>query len=81
MLRPSELEARFGRGEPLFVLDIRPAANYRTGGIDRRHNVPASDSFRRGDFSPLENVLAERPTDQEVVVSNSASSRNARQRF
>lgn len=67
-IRPSELSARLERGSPPFVLDIRPEAAYRSGAIDRSHNVPAYDSFRRGDPSPLENALDELPKDEEIVV-------------
>ena len=65
---PSELDERLSGDDRPFVLDIRPASNYRDGAIDGSHNLPVYEALRGGDESALRERLDEIPSDAEVVV-------------
>lgn len=67
-LRPAELDERLSTGADLFVLDIRPEADYEADAIDSSHNVPVYDELRGGDDAALRNNLDGVPSDREVVV-------------
>jgi rhodanese-related sulfurtransferase len=69
-IRPNELDERIrsgSRDEP-FLLDIRPASDFRANSIEKSRNVPVYDELRRGDESALRDRLGEIPTDRDVVV-------------
>jgi len=51
-----------------YVLDIRPAADYRDGAIDGSHNLPVYADLQRGDDEPLRTELGSLPSDRDVVV-------------
>lgn len=67
-MRPAELDERLSTGTDLFVLDIRPEADYRADAIEGSHNLPVYDELSGGDDAALRNHLDEVPSDQEVVV-------------
>jgi len=69
-IRPSELAERLESGsiDRPHVLDIRPAAAYRSDAIDGSRNLPVYDELRRGDDEALLDRLDEVPDDRDVVV-------------
>jgi rhodanese-related sulfurtransferase len=54
-----ELARRLEGGDPLIVLDVRPAAEYAAGHLPGAVSIPVAELRRR---------LAELPTDREVVA-------------
>jgi rhodanese-related sulfurtransferase len=67
-IRPAELDDRLSAGADLFVLDVRPEADYQADAIDGSHNVPVYDELRDGDAAALRTRLDEVPFDRTVVV-------------
>jgi rhodanese-related sulfurtransferase len=65
---PVELDERLSAGDRPFVLDIRPASDYRSDAIEGSHSVPVYDELRSGKEGPLRNRLDEIPAEREVVV-------------
>ncbi|MGM0605619.1 MAG: rhodanese-like domain-containing protein, partial [Halobacteriota archaeon] len=60
-IRPDELDARLETGDRPFLLDIRPADDYRRDAIDHSHNLPVYDDLRSGDDDALMDRLDEIP--------------------
>lgn len=67
-IRPPELDDRLSGGNPPYVLDIRPAAQYQRDRIEGSENVPVYDDLRRGDDAELRRTLAEIPDGAAVVT-------------
>lgn len=66
-LGPAALDARREDGD-VFLLDIRPADEYRDGHIDGSHNLPVYHELREGSTEGLDGGVGSLPEDGEVVV-------------
>ncbi|WP_135302004.1 rhodanese-like domain-containing protein [Haloarcula amylovorans] len=64
---PSGLDDRLS-SDDVFVLDLRPAVDYRTDHITGSYNVPVYEDLRQGDTDSLDEHVAEIPDEQEVVT-------------
>ncbi|MBX0293301.1 rhodanese-like domain-containing protein [Haloarcula nitratireducens] len=64
---PSELDDRLS-SDDAFVLDVRPAVDYRRDHVAGSYNVPVYEDLRQGDTESLDAHLAEIPDGQRVVT-------------
>jgi len=62
---PAELD---DRRSSLFVLDVRPAAEYRAGHIEGSYNAPVYADLQRDEVDSLEEHLSAIPADADVVT-------------
>jgi rhodanese-related sulfurtransferase len=67
-IRPPELDDRLSSGDEPFVLDVRPADDYRRDHIDGSYNAPVYEELRGGDVDALRDHLSDVPRDREVVT-------------
>lgn len=66
-IRADELDERLDGGD-VFVLDVRPAANYDREHIAESYNAPVYDALRGGDTGSLNPHLDAIPRNTAVVT-------------
>ncbi len=65
---PEALDERLTREDSLYVLDVRPEDDFRSGHIDGSQNAPVYDDLRSGDTEALDRYIDGIPRNVEVVT-------------
>jgi rhodanese-related sulfurtransferase len=67
-LDPAELDERLSNGESLYLLAVRPHADYQRERLEGSHNVPVYDDLCRGDEAGFRESITAIPDGATVIT-------------